>query len=262
MQVSRGGYYEYIKRWRKGLIKLTPIDKEARRIFKESKESYGSRRMAKALTKSGFETGRSAARTIMKRNGLKVRKKRRYKRTTDSNHKLPVAPNLLERNFNPPKPNMCWAGDITYVWTITGWLYLAVIIDLFSRRVIGWAMSSNMNVDLVSKALKMAAFRRNPPEGLIHHTDRGSQYASNEYRELLDRFNMKQSMSKKGDCWDNSPTERFFGSLKRESLDQYLFRNKEEARYEILDYIAFYNSIRLHSSLDYATPMERDSEAA
>lgn len=263
MRVSRSAYYSYIerqsKREREGPSKL---DLATVKAFERSRGTYGTRRISAQLRRDGHQVGRHRARTLMRKNGLKVRRKKRFKRTTDSRHSHPIAPNLLERDFNPPAPNQVWTGDITYVWTREGWLYLAVLIDLFSRQVVGWAIDRLIDSSLVEKALLMAQYRRRPAEGLIHHTDRGSQYASETYRKLLDRFQMRASMSKKGDCWDNAPTERFFGSLKREQLDELYFNNRAEAELEIIDYITYYNAYRLHSTLGYMPPMEAERKVA
>lgn len=262
MGVSRSDFYSYLDREERGAEAQSEVDLATVKAFERSRGSYGTRRISADLKRKGHKVGRYRARTLMRKNGLKVLRKRRFKKTTDSRHDRPVAPNLLQRSFNPPLPNQAWSGDITFVWTAEGWVYLAVLIDSFSRRVIGWAIDKKIDSLLVANALKMGQLCRKPPAGLIHHTDRGSQYASAFYRALLDRFQMRASMSRKGDCWDNAPTERFFGSLKRERLDQIYFRTRYEAEMEILDYIAYYNSFRLHSSLGYVPPMEAEGKAA
>ena len=192
---------------------------------------------------------------MMKSLGLQARGKRRFKATTNSAHDLPIAPNLLARNFTVDAPNKVWTGDITYIWTDEGWLYLAVVIDLFNRQVVGFAMGERMTRTLVMDALRMAWFRRHPAPGLIFHSDRGSQYASNDYRQLLRDFKMESSMSRKGDCWDNAVTETLFGSLKVERLHGMRFGSRRQAKDEVMDWVAFYNHRRLHSTLGYASPM-------
>ena len=203
------------------------------------------------------DVGRYRARTLMKKACVKVKHRKRFKKTTDSNHKLPVAPNLLNRNFSFDRPNTAWRSDITYLWTIQGWLYLAVIIDLYSRKVVGWATSSRMKTTLVMEALSMAYFRRKPPRGLVHHSDRGSQFASHKYQQLLESYGMVCSMSRKGDCWDNAVAESFFHSLKTEWIKDIVYNTKDKARSDVMDYIEmFNNSYRLHSFIEYNNPNE------
>ena len=213
--------------------------------------------MMKNLRQEGFEIGRDKTRRLMKSLQLKVKQKRKFKVTTDSNHKLPVATNVLNREFSPSAPNQAWGSDITYLWTQQGWIYLAVIIDLYSRRVVGWSIDRRMKKALVIRALMMAVNLRKPPPGLIHHSDRGSQYASHDYQKLLKQHGMICSMSRKGNCWDNSPVERFFGSLKREWTGDRWYRTRQEAIADVREYVAvYYNSRRLHSTLGYSTPMD------
>ncbi|MDE1465810.1 IS3 family transposase, partial [Spartinivicinus poritis] len=185
-----------------------------------------------------------------------VKIKAKYKITTDSKHEQPIADNILDRQFNVSAANKVWTTDITYVWTNQGWLYLAIVVDLYSRQIIGWSVQDHMRTQLCLDALTMAWQRRLPAHGIIHHSDRGSQYASEEYRNQLKRYNMTQSMSRKGNCWDNSPTERVFRTLKSEWLHRFRFQTKHEARQAIWDYITYYNSERKHSALNYQTPME------
>ena len=187
--------------------------------------------------------------------GLKARTPKRFKLTTDSKHSMPVAANILDRQFDVQAPNKVWTADITYVWTYQGWLYLAIVMDLYSRQIVGWASSERMKKQMVLDALAMAYWQRKPAKGLLHHSDRGSQYASCEYQKQLNHFGMTASMSRKGNCWDNAPTERFFRSLKSERLTACRFDTRKQAKNEILDYITFYNSIRLHSTLGYLSPM-------
>ena len=188
----------------------------------------------------------------MRENGIRGRHKRRYKATTDSKHSLPVAENVLDRNFAPTAPNQAWSADLTYVWTDEGWLYLAVVLDLFNREIVGWSIKPRMTADIVIDALTMAWFRRKPAPGLIHHSDRGSQYASEAFQAALARYGMVCSMSRKGNCWDNAPAESFFNSLKNERVHGARYATREEAIADLFDYIeVFYNRQRRHSSLGY-----------
>lgn len=228
---------------------------KVRRIHSETRGSYGSRRTAERLRMQGHPVGRYRARSLMKKAGVSVTHRKKFRRTTDSKHNLPVAPNLLNRNFQVDRPDKVWCSDITYLWTMEGWLYLAVIIDLFSRKVIGWAMSHRMKASLVMEALSMAYWRRKPAKGLIHHSDRGSQYAASHYRHRLDVYGMLCSMSRKGDCWDNAVVESFFHSLKTEWTSKILYQTRNDARNDVIKYIEmFYNSQRLHSYLGYKQP--------
>ena len=264
MQVKRSGYYDWKNNRSQKVINADEfaLRSEMKRLFKQSRESLGSRRISKALRAQGFNVGRTKARRLMQVMELVVKRKRKYKVTTDSAHNLPVAENVLNREFNPVKPNQAWGVDITYVFTSEGWLYLAVVIDLYSRRVIGWCMDKRMKTSLVTRALMMAVNLRKPPAGLIHHSDRGSQYASLQYQQLLRQFGMVGSMSRKGNCWDNAPVERFFSSLKREWISDRLYGTREEAIKDIREYLAmYYNAERLHSTLGYMTPSDFEKVA-
>jgi len=232
------------------------LEGKARQLFYEHKQTYGYRRLSDALDKAGIKSGYYQVRHLMARLGLKARYPKRFKVTTNSNHNETISANILERQFDVVTPNQVWATDITYVWTLEGWLYVAVVIDLFSRQIVGWAIADHMRTALCVKALQMAFWRRKPAPGLLHHSDRGSQYASHEYRKHLSVMKMEQSMSRKGNCWDNSPTERFFRSLKYEQLNYEKFRTKEEAKLSIVDYLAFYNGKRTHSKLGYQSPLQ------
>jgi len=238
---------------------------KVREIHKQSKGSYGSRRMSKRLGELGYDVGRHRARSLMKKADVSYKRRKKFRRTTDSKHNFPVAKNLLERNFTAHAPDTIWCADISYLWTIEGWLYLAVVMDLYSRKIVGWAMSHSLETPLVKEALTMAYWQRKPGRGLIHHSDRGSQYASYDYQNLLNTYGMKCSMSRKGDCWDNAVVESFFRSLKTERTDDVVYRRRDEARGDVFDYIEmFYNSNRLHSYLGYKTPneFERNSKLA
>ena len=225
-------------------------------IFNEMKGAYGWPRIWRELLARGIRAGKERVRKLMKAHGLQARGKRKFKATTNSSHRLPVSPNLLERDFCVEAPNRVWTGDITYLWTEEGWLYLAVVIDLFSRQVVGFAMSERMTRALVIDALRMAWFRRRPAVGLIFHSDRGSQYASGDFQKQLSTFGMRGSMSRKGDCWDNAVTETLFGSLKVERLHGMRFETRRQAKDEVIDWLRFYNCRRLHSTLGYLSPMD------
>jgi len=255
--VQRSAYYDWIARPGKVIApEELALRRRMKELFTASRGSLGSRMMKQNLRQEGFEIGRDKTRRLMKSLKLKVKQKRKYKVTTDSNHTLPVADNVLNRDFSPAAPNQAWGSDITYLWTQQGWIYLAVIIDLYSRRVVGWSIDRRMKKALVIRALIMAVNLRKPPPGLILHSDRGSQYASHEYQKLLQQHGMICSMSRKGNCWDNAPVERFFGSLKREWTGDRWYRTRLEAIADVREYVAvYYNSKRLHSTLEYMTPM-------
>jgi len=262
MRVSRSGFYDYLDRFKnsKDSPDEAALQRRIKEIFDQSRGSYGSRRVEKQLKGEGHQIGRYKVRRIMRQIGLKAKAPRRFKLTTDSRHSFPVAPNVLNRNFDIDAPNKVWTADITYVWTFEGWLYLAVVMDLYSRQIVGWAMDKRMKKQLALDALAMAYWQRKPPKGVLHHSDRGSQYACHDYRKQLEFYGMEASMSRKGNCWDNAPTERFFRSLKSERLTACRFFTRQEAKMEILDYITFYNSIRLHSTLGYVSPMAYEKE--
>jgi len=259
LEVSRSGFYAW--RSRPPSIRATEDARLVDEIVAahgKSGERYGSPRVHRALRRKGVRVGEKRVARLMREKGLEGRRKRRFKRTTDSNHTNPVAPNLLARDFKPAGPNQTWAGDVTYIATGEGWSYLAVLLDLFSRRVVGWAMSSSNDTNLALDALRRAVqSRRIIPAGLIHHTDRGSPYASEDYRAALDSFGMVQSMSRKGDCWDNAVSESFFATLRAELVDHVTYANARVAENSIGEYIErFYNVERLHSHLDYVSPVE------
>jgi len=258
MKVSRSGFYDYRRHYNNRIQDPEQIRLEAlvRSIFNESKKTYGSRRIVRDLKSKGYNMGRYRVRSLMRKLELKAKTPKRYRVTTDSNHSYLVATNLVNRQFTVDAPNKVWTADITYLWTLEGWSYLAVILDLFSRQVVGWAVDKHMKVELVLDALRMAYWRRRPAPGLIHHSDRGIQYACHRYQQQLQQFKMVPSMCRKGDCWDNAPTERFFRSLKHEHLLSCRLATRQAAKRETLEYITFYNAYRLHSSLGYLSPME------
>jgi putative transposase len=228
-----------------------------RAIHAQLKGAYGSPRMVKQIRGRGFPASKERVERLMRENGIRARHKRRYKATTDSKHALPVAPNLLERNFSPSAPNQAWAADLTYVWTDEGWLYLAIVLDLFNREVVGWSIKPRMTSDIVIDALTMAWFRRKPSPGLMHHSDRGSQYASHAFQDKLTEYGMVCSMSRKGNCWDNAPTESFFNSLKNERVHGTRYSTRDEAIADLFAYIEpFYNRSRRHSTLGYKSPIQ------
>ena len=226
-------------------------------IHNELKGAYGSPRMLREVRARGFPAGKERVERIMRENGIRARHKRRYKATTDSKHALPVAPNVLDRDFTPRAPNQTWTADLTYVWTAEGWLYLAIVLDLFNREIVGWSIKPRMTADIVTDALTMAWFRRKPGPGLIHHSDRGSQYASHAFQEKLTEYGMICSMSRKGNCWDNAPSESFFNSLKNERVHGTRYETRDEAIADLFAYIeVFYNRSRRHSTLGYKSPTQ------
>lgn len=264
MRVSRSGFYSWKTRKKSNRQQERErIIPKVKQIHRETKATYGSRRMSAELEAMGESCGRVKAGSLMKLAGVAARQKKKFKVTTDSAHNLPVAANLLKRNFKVPGPDQVYCGDITYIWTSEGWLYLAVVLDLFSRQVVGWSMSNRIKKKLVLDAFLMAVWRRRPGSGLIFHTDRGSQYCSNAFQNVLKKHGMLSSMSRKGDCWDNSVAESFFGSLKIERVFDSIYRCREDARRDIVDYIEmFYNSRRRHSYLGYLSPKEFEKRMA
>jgi len=260
MEVSRSGFYHYCNNLKKSAPEEIGLINRIKAIFKEHREQYGSRRIHRQLKDEGYQVGRYKVRRIMRELDLKARAPKRYKVTTDSQHTFPVASNLLDREFEVDSPNKVWTTDITYIWTLEGWMYLAVVLDLFSRQVVGWAIDKRMKKQLTIDALSMAYWRRKPSPGLLHHSDRGSQYACHDYQKRLVQYGMVASMSRKGNCWDNAPTERFFRSLKSERLLYCRFVTRRSAEIEVLDYITYYNSMRLHSTLGYQTPLAYEKE--
>ncbi len=227
-----------------------------RAIHAQVKGEYGWPKMWKELVAQGYRVGKERVRRLMKKHGIRARCKRKFVVTTDSKHHLPIAPDLVQRNFTMTTPNQVWTGDITYIATDEGWLYLAAVVDLFSRQVVGWSMRAHMQSSLVTDALKMAWFRRNPAPGLIFHSDRGSQYCGHEFQSTLAGFKMKSSMSRKGNCWDNAPTESLWGRLKVGRLYGQRFATRRQAMDEVIDWLTFYNHSRLHFTLGYVSPMQ------
>ena len=264
LEVSHSGYYAWRDRPDSARdVADRGLAAEICRIHADNRAVYGSPRVHAALRAEGRRMGVNRVARLMRRHGIQGRHKRRAPRTTDSKHALPVAPNLLDRQFTATAPNQVWLADITYIPTGEGWLYLAVVLDLFARRVVGWAMSETMPQELTIAALHMAITSRRSGPGLVHHSDRGSQYAAHAYRRLLDKHGMLCSMSRKGDCWDNAPMESFFGSMKTELGDDIVFETRQDAKRTIFSFIeTFYNRRRLHSAIGYRSPVEMEQIAA
>lgn len=258
MKVSRSGYYAWCKRGMSlGEQANEKLWRAIQAIYKEGRGYYGYRRIWARLRALGRKCSRNRVARLMKKHGLQAKHKRSFRRTTQSNHSYPIAPNRLARDFSATMPNQKWASDITYIATAEGWLYLAVIIDLYSRRVVGWAMDTHLRTQLVVKALQMALMGRRIQPGLVHHSDRGSQYASQAYQALLTSYGIQASMSRRGDCYDNAPVESFFATLKREGIQGQLFATGQAAKLALFEYIeVFYNRSRLHSSLGYHSPAQ------
>jgi len=256
--VSRSGYYA----WRKRPVSPRKManDKllgQIKEVYQKSRQTYGSPRIHAELVGQGTKCGRNRVARLMRLHNIRAKQKRTFKvKTTDSHHDQPVAPNRLEQDFQAQQPNQKWLTDITYVPTAEGWLYLAVVLDLYSRRIVGWAMSDSLERQLVIDALQMALLARRPGPGLIHHSDRGSQYASQEYQTLLTNHQLRCSMSRAGNCYDNAPAESFFGTLKTELIHHRRYETRAEARTDIFEFIElFYNRYRRHSALAYQSPM-------
>ncbi len=258
LRVSRSGYFSWLNRpaskSKQETERLKPL---VVAIQRKHRNSCGSRRMAHKLRQEGVEIGRHKAAQLMKKAKAEYIPVKKFKVTTDSKHNFPVSSNLLHRNFDFHQPNMAWVSDITYLWTKEGWSYLAVIIDLSNREVVGAALKNTMDRSLIIEALNMAVWNKRPPAGLIFHSDRGSQYCSNEFRRLLAFYKMRSSMSRKGDCWDNAVAESFFASLKKEYTMRAVYQTREELKIDVFRYIhMFYNCYRGHSYLDYKSPMQ------
>ena len=256
LQVSRSGYYRWLKR------KPSPrqldnqrLDAEIREIYDASKQRYGSPKITQELRDRGRKVGKNRVARRMRQAGLRSKTRRKYRVTTDSKHHFAVSPNLLERNFKAEAPDRVWVSDITYLATKAGWLYLTVIIDLFSRLVVGWALSSSLSHEMVVTALKRAIQRRRPGKGLIFHSDRGVQYACTDFRKELVKHEFVQSMSRKGDCWDNAVAESFFAVMKTELVYHERYEGHQDTLHSIFEYIeVFYNRRRRHSTLEYLCP--------
>jgi putative transposase len=260
LEVSRSGYYKWLNRKtetprKKKRIKLLQRVIE---VFEDSRETYGCPRVFRQLRSEGFECGHNTVERLMRDNEIQPKQKRKFKATTDSKHNLPIAPNVLSREFNVAEPDEVWVSDITYIDTAQGWLYLCVFIDLYSRMIVGWSMSATMPADLVVDAFRMGVGKRGRAP-IVAHSDRGSQYASDLFRSELELYDCIQSMSRKGNCWDNAVAESFFGKLKTELIYRNSYASRIHACMSVFDYIEiFYNKRRLHSVLQYLTPEGRD----
>lgn len=256
--VTRSGYYAWSDRPASSKkIADAQLLVEIRAAMKRGRGAYGSPRVHLDLRARGIRVSRKRVERLMRENGLEARQKRRFVHTTDSRHDDPIAPNVLARDFDVAAANKIWVGDVTYIPTSQGWLYLAVLLDLFSRRIVGWATSVTNDTDLALAALERALRTRQPARGLVHHTDRGSPYASGDYRAALERHGIIASMSRTGDCWDNAVAESFFATLRAELVDDERYPTRRAAEISIGDYIdGFYNIERLHSHLDYVSPIE------
>ena len=261
LAVSPAGYYAWRSRPESHrAVSARTLLSAIRVIHQESRETYGSPSIWDALLKQGHGVGEHRVARLMRQAGLRAKTVKKWRATTQSQHRFPVAANTLDRQFTVESPNRVWAGDLTYVWTTEGWLYLAVILDLYSRRVIGWAMGHRLTVDLAERALTMALANRRPRAGLLHHSDRGSQYAATSYQQLLATHGVTVSMSRTGNCWDNACIESFFGTLKRELVYHRHYATREDATRDIFEYIeVFYNRQRRHSTLGYHSPAEYEA---
>jgi transposase InsO family protein len=265
LDISPSGYYAWRQRpeGARQAANRSLLD-DIRRIHAQHRGRYGAPRIHAVLRAQGRTVSRGRVERLMRRHGLQAKRARAFKVcTTDSRHALPVAPNLLDRNFAPAAPNRVWAADITYIPTDEGWLYLAVVLDLFSRKVVGWAMRDHLRTELPLAALTMAIQRQRPGPGLIHHSDRGSQYAAGDYRKVLENNAMIQSMSRTANCWDNAPAESFFGTLKTELVCGQPYPTRAAAKRDLFAYIeGYYNRVRLHSALHYLTPEQAELQSA
>ena len=261
LKVSRSGFYAWLNHSPSKLeIANKELIHEIKEIHHRSRGTYGSPRIKEELDRRNFKVSRPRVARLMKKEGIRSKVKRRFVRTTDSKHSFQIAPNLLQRKFKVNSPGMVWVSDITYIKTKQGWLYLTVVIDLFDRRVIGWSLSSSMHADTTTiAAFRMAVKNRKTKSSLIFHSDRGVQYACEQFKQLLNIKNIKQSMSRKGDCWDNAVAESFFKTIKTECTYHYQFESKSQAARYIFEYIeVWYNRKRRHSALNYATPLEME----
>ena len=261
--VSRGGYWAWLKR-RPSARQLgdSVLLADIHKLHKDGRGVYGSPRIHDALGKAGVQCGKKRVERLMQENGIRAKQGKKYKPVgTDSSHQMPVAPNILNRQFQRQRPNEAWVADTTYIATEEGWLYLAVVLDLFSRRVVGWAMGDRNDQGLVLRALHMAAQRRSPPPGLIHHSDRGSQYASGAYQAALRSYGMICSMSRKGNCWDNAPMESWFHTLKVEMVHDRSFASRREAMAATFEYMeVFYNRQRICSAIGGFSPVKFEAQ--
>lgn len=258
LQVSRSAYYDWLHRMpTTGEKEDTDLTSILQSVFEKSRATYGTRRIKAALLGRDRTVSRRRIGRLMREAGLACKTKRKFKATTNSKHDQPIAPNHLDRQFSVYQPDQVYVGDITYIPTQEGWLYLAVVIDLYSRQVVGWSMTEHMRTKLVNDALLMALWKRKPDKGLVWHTDRGSQYASENHRALLKQYGIRQSMSRKGNCWDNAVSESFFHTLKTELIHHQTYQTRSDAKQAVFEYIeVFYNRERLHSANGYMSPVD------
>ncbi|MDM5247648.1 MULTISPECIES: IS3 family transposase [unclassified Lysinibacillus] len=260
--VSRSGYYEWLNRPKSNQKeRKEKLTSQIKRVYLDSRRNYGSPKITKQLNSEGVSVSQKTVSRIMKEEGIRSKTVKKYKATTNSKHNLPVYPNLLDQQFKVERPGQAWVADITYIWTSEGWLYLATIMELFSRRIIGWAMDERMTKELVILALKRAIRTQTPTPGLIHHSDRGSQYASKEYQQVLRTNRMITSMSRKGNCYDNACIESFHSVIKRELVFHEKYKTRDQAKKSIIEYIvSFYNYKRIHSFTNYMSPIAYEKQ--
>jgi len=256
LRVTRSGFYA----WRQRPLSRRELANGAalvhiRAIYRRHRQNYGSPRVLGELRDEGIEVGRHRVARLMRQDGLRAKTARKFRLTTNSRHSHPVAENILGRCFDRDQPNQAWVADITYVWTAEGWLYLNCILDLYGRRVVGWGASESLDASATCDVLRKAICARRPPPGLIHHSDRGVQYACDDYLRILRRHGIRSSMSRRGNCWDNAPMESFFGTLKRE-IGETRWPTRSAAAHAITSYITYYNHERRHSALDYLSPIQ------
>jgi transposase InsO family protein len=262
LEVSRSAYYAYRRRPKSPRERNNEwLVEKIKEIYRRSRRSYGSPRITAELHDQGICCGHNRVARLMRQNDIMAKRKRRFKVTTHSRHKLPVAPNLVDRQFLVDAPDQLWVSDITYIHTLQGWLYLAAILDVYSRQIVGWSMDAFLGQELVLRALRQALGRRQPAQGLIFHSDRGVQYASQSVRTLLADWTLRQSMSGKGNCYDNAIMESFFATLKTELIYEQTYQSRAEARQSVFEYIeVFYNRFRKHSALRYLSPAQFEKQ--
>jgi transposase InsO family protein len=254
LQISRSGFFAWRKRDRQA---TSPVDLAVKAAFEIHKGRAGAPCLTGDVNVLGIKVSERTVGRSLSRQGLRCKHKRKFKHTTDSNHQLPIAENLLNRNFTTSKPNEVWVGDITYLWTSEGWLYLATMIDLFSRQIVGWQMSNRIDQDLVNDALNAALINRGYPSGVMIHTDRGSQYCSRSFRKIIADKKLVQSMSRKGNCWDNAVAESFFATLKKQGIYGHTLKTRDQMRQHVFEFIEiYYNRVRRHSANGWLTPVE------
>lgn len=260
--VSRSGYYEWLNRPKsKQKERKEKLTSQIKRVYLDSRRNYGSPKITKQLNSEGVHVSQKTVSRIMKNEGIRSKTVKKYKATTNSKHNLPIYSNLLDQQFKVDRPGKVWVADITYIWTSEGWLYLATIMELFSRRIIGWAMDARMTKELVILALKRAIRAQSPTSGLIHHSDRGSQYASKEYQQVLRTNGIITSMSRKGNCYDNACIESFHSVIKRELVFHEKYKTRDQAKKSIIEYIvSFYNYKRIHSYTNYMSPVAYEKQ--